>query len=708
MIKVFNELKRRNVFRVAAMYAVVAWLLMQLATQLEDSLNLPAWFDTMITAVVLLGFPIALILAWAFEMTPQGVKRTEAIAANEGTTEERGSKPIVAFLASLAVIALGSAYLWTSTSPSVDESVPVVDSSVPPEKDRPPSIAVLPFDDFSQAKDQEYFANGISEELLNVLARIDGLRVASRTSAFSFQGSGADTSTIAKALDVGHIVEGSIRKSGTTLRITAQLIDTSNDQHMWSETYDRPLTAENLFEIQDEIAKAIVSELRGRLLINTQDTVSRTESLEAYQLYLRARENMAKRLPATLNAAVAGFEQVIELDENFAPAYAGLADTHLLRPGYANVDKVNALSQARGYIERALHLAPNSAEALTASALMALEEGKFSESIDFATKAIEANPNYVPAYHRRGGAYAALGQNIKAIGDFEKAAKLDPLSAVILTNLGGLQTALGDDEAAQATHEKNILFNSDSEFGYSGLASVKLNNADYHGAHSLLKDAQVLNRESESVNQMLNAIYTSTGFFDRALALRVGPIEKSLTLMASGDLDAARNLLVTDSNIPNVVQFFLGDTKKAYPSFRRWVNVSDSMSQPIRSNSVFLLVMSASVFQHESDPDAQPLIDKLTAYFENKSPADLHNFELEAAGFLYMLRGEPEKAYPWFDRYLDLGFARAGVENFVFPGMEELGDHPQWLDIQKRYEENAMNHRERIQSQLDKPKQNWL
>jgi len=154
---------------------------------------------------------------------------------------------------------------------------------VPPEKDRPPSIAVLPFDDFSQAKDQEYFANGISEELLNVLARIDGLRVASRTSAFSFQGSGADTSTIAKALDVGHIVEGSIRKSGTTLRITAQLIDTSNDQHMWSETYDRPLTAENLFEIQDEIAKAIVSELRGRLLINTQDTVSRTESLEAYQ-----------------------------------------------------------------------------------------------------------------------------------------------------------------------------------------------------------------------------------------------------------------------------------------------------------------------------------------------------------------------------------------------------------------------------------------
>jgi len=316
MIKIFNEFKRRNVFRVAGMYAIVAWLLMQLSAHLEAALNLPEWFDTVITVVVLLGFPVALLLAWAFEMTPQGVKRTTATAVEGETTSKTSPKSIIAVIGGVAIllaIVVGGVWLWGGAQQKVEQSATVSGDVIAEVRDTL-SIAVLPFEDFSQAKDQEYFANGISEELLNVLARIEGLRVASRTSAFSFQGSNADTGTISEALGVGHILEGSIRKSGNTLRITAQLIDAANDKHMWSDTYDRPLTAENLFEIQDEIALAIVSELKGQLSIDTPDVAQRTGSLEAYKLYLRARENMAKRLPATLNAAVAGFEQVIELD----------------------------------------------------------------------------------------------------------------------------------------------------------------------------------------------------------------------------------------------------------------------------------------------------------------------------------------------------------------------------------------------------------
>jgi len=717
-----NELKRRNVFRVAGVYAVVAWLLMQLSTQLEGSLNLPSWFDTFVTVIVLIGFPIALVIAWAFQMTPQGVKLTQALPDREDDGEQNSHKRgfvIFGSLVALIVLAVAGTIKWqsgilqtklgqTKTPMAISESPANTEPVKKASSQTIPSIAVLPFDDFSQDKDQAYFANGISEELLNVLARIDGLRVASRTSAFSFQGSGSNTGHIAQALNVEHILEGSVRKSGATLRITAQLIDASSDQHMWSDTYDRPLTAENLFEIQDDIAEAIVNELKGQLSI-TKEAAPRTASLEAYQLYLRARENMAKRLPATLRAAIEGFEQVIELDPKFAPAYAGLADAHLLMPAYAETDETIATSTARNYIDEALKLAPRSAETLTAAAFLAFNESKFQESVQLATQAIEANSNYASAYLRLSSSYNALVESEKALNAIKKAAELDPLAPVILANLGNLQEQFRDTEGARNTYEKSIRFNPFSQFGYSGLANLKLAKGDYAQAHFLLKDAQALNPTSTTIKNLLSSLYSNVGLFDLALALKTEPVIKAMVLLSSGDVEGARAMAPKNSDFPHEIYFFLGQTDKAYSVFRKFLTDNDIVSKPAEPNTLGLLLISAALFKEKSDPDAQIIIDKLTEYFKNKQPSNFsEKRELSLAGYLALIKGTPEKAFPWFERELDLGFPGAGIKNLVFPGLKELRNYPKWNNIEKRYEENAAKHRALIEAQLLTPQANWI
>ena len=710
MNTLFTELKRRNIFRVAGVYAVVGWILMQVAALLENSLNLPAWFDTVITAALLIGFPIAVLLAWAFEMTPEGVKRTESVAGGDSITDKTGRKldyTIIGSLALVGALVVGSRFMpQKMAAPDVPKVIVQAEAD---DTDEKPSIAVLPFEDFSSNQDQEYFANGISEELLNVLARIDGLRVSSRTSSFAFKGRGASTGEIAEALNVKHILEGSIRKSGATLRITAQLINAANDEHMWSETYDRPLTAENIFAIQDEIAAAIVAELKGRLSIGVTEATDRTTSLEAYQLYLRAREQMQLRLPDTLNAAAQGYKHVIALDSEFAPAYAGLAVTYLLMPEYTGLDEDEAIALARPYVERALELAPNSAEALTAAASLALDQFKIQDGLDYTKKAIAANPNYVLAYHRQGLAYGSLGQNEKAMASFEKALELDPLSAVLLGNLGYYQEALGNLAAARATHEKNIRYNPTSMQGYFGLGMIKYGNGDYVGAHTLFKDAQALNPEKSTTRSVLRNIYVDVGLFDQAIPYAQTPDEKGTLLVMRGDLEAARNLVAENPDTATSLAFLLGDTAAAYPELRKQVSKVNLLAFPVSQDLADDMVLIAMIFQEQSDPDGQILIDKLGVYFAGKTPADFTNGDaLLGAGLLAVANGQTEQALPWFERMADVGFAWAGIENVSFLGMDKLRQYPKWLAIEKRLNANAAKHRALIEAQLANPKPNWV
>src|SRR5210317_65258 len=315
------ELQRRNVAKVALVYIIAGWLTMQVVDVMFPALHLPEWLISAVAAFVLIGLPFAVIFAWAFEMTPEGLKREKDVDRSESITPQTGQKlnHVAMIILAIAVVFL----LVDKFAIQADNDLPetAVVATAPEEK---PSIAVLPFVNMSGDAENEYFSDGLSEELLNLLAKIPQLHVAGRTSSFKFKGTNEDLRIIGEALNVAHVLEGSVRKSGARLRITAQLIDTQNGYHLWSENYDRELT--DIFAIQDEIAGHVVEELRVHLLgAEVAAATQGTTNVEAYNQFLRGNYFIDDTSAENLEKARIAYETAIEFDPNFARAYAGLA-----------------------------------------------------------------------------------------------------------------------------------------------------------------------------------------------------------------------------------------------------------------------------------------------------------------------------------------------------------------------------------------------
>src|SRR5210317_902904 len=355
-MSLFQELKRRNVIRIAILYLVSSWVLLQLADVLSSLLNAPESAGSIVVLLLILGFFPAVIFAWVYEMTPEGIKRESDVDRRQSQTPETGKKINVVIVV-LLVIAIGGLVadrLIPETTVEVDDVL--VETTDAPIEDL--SIAVLPFADLSPAGDQEYFSDGIAEEILNVLVRIDDLKVASRTTSWGFKGQEAlGIPFIAEKMNVRHVLEGSVRKSGETVRITAQLIDADTDLHLWSETYDRTLTAESVFEVQDDIAQAIVEQLG---IIMDGDAVapshaSDTKNISAYELYLEAWQLFVER--RSLPRAIGLFEQAVAADPGFARAWSGLAATYNVAPGWGFNDRGYS-TLAREAAETAIRLNP--------------------------------------------------------------------------------------------------------------------------------------------------------------------------------------------------------------------------------------------------------------------------------------------------------------------------------------------------------------
>jgi TolB-like protein len=306
-MKVVSELKRRNVLRMAVLYAVAAWLVMQVAEVIIGLANLPEWIGPAVLGMLVIGFPIALIVSWFYEITPEGISLEKDVDAADSITHVTGRRIdfIVISLLCAAVILFGYDKWWTA-----------------PPSGR--SIAVLPFVNMSGDDNNEYFSDGISEEILNLLAKTSGLRVTSRSSAFTFKGQNIDVPTIAAKLNVAHILEGSVRKSGNQIRVTAQLIEVSTDTHLWSETYDEEL--KNVFAIQDEIAAAVVKKLKVILLDETSASIDINP--EAYDLYLQARYVGAKGSTEAYEQAGVLYRQALAIDPSYTAAWAGMAQNY--------------------------------------------------------------------------------------------------------------------------------------------------------------------------------------------------------------------------------------------------------------------------------------------------------------------------------------------------------------------------------------------
>ena len=455
MNNILNELRRRNVFRVAAAYLVVGWIVMQVVATIGNAAGLPDWSDSLVLVLLIGAFPIVLFIAWAFELTPDGMKKTEAA---EGETGFRPLGPSDYVLIAGVIVVLGVGgfqFMGGANRPPTPPAETIAQAATGERGVSDASIAVLPFADLSEAGDQEYFGDGIAEEILNVLARIDALDVTSRTSAFAFKSQSAlGIRDIAASLQVRHILEGSVRTSGDTIRITAQLIDAQTDQHLWSETFDRQRNAENIFGIQDEISAAILTELARELGLDidanlTSTSRGGTSEISAYDAFLEGRTLFINRNYENLPRAIERLEYATQTDPNFARAWALLAVTYGVSPGWAFSDRdYSALSLQAS--ERALALDPDNSLALVALAQNA-SDGDIPDwalAIELYQRAIAADPNNATAHLWLSQIWRDLGFHDRREGSARRCLDVEPRYGVCLYDYAAAALNQGNEEVA--------------------------------------------------------------------------------------------------------------------------------------------------------------------------------------------------------------------------------------------------------------------
>ncbi len=449
MGQLFEELKRRNVLRVAIAYIVTAWLLLQVADVVLNNIEAPDWVFRAILLLVALGFPFALIFAWAFELTPEGLKREHEVDRTESITHITGRKLDFIIMAVMALALVYFAYDEFLLDPTGDE-LAVTATTQPADPARSErselSIAVLPFVNMSDDPGNEYFSDGIAEEILNVLVRVEGIRVVSRTSSFAFKDKDIGIPGIAKELNVDHVLEGSVRKAGNTVRVTAQLIDVRTDSHLWSGTYDREL--EDIFAIQDEISGQIVQALKVALgageaeaMIHAQKP---TENLDAYELYLRGRYFWQRRGEDNIRRAIGLFEQATELDPQFARAWSSLAAAHVTLPTYSDTPTAEQYPLAVSAAQKALMLDDSLAEAYAVLGDMARFDRKWAEAKAHYVRAIANEPKNSTAHLWYGEHLTSVGRVRDALEETLIAYNLDPLHPGTNVNLAWTYLLLGD------------------------------------------------------------------------------------------------------------------------------------------------------------------------------------------------------------------------------------------------------------------------
>ena len=553
MEKFFQEVMRRNVVKVAVVYLIAGWLTMQVADVMFPALNLPEWITSAIAALLLIGFPFALIFAWAFELTPEGIKKESEIDRSQSITSQTGKK-LNTSITIILLIALGFMLVdkFVLQTEDTEETLEAVVAEIKP------SIAVLPFVNMSGDMENEYFSDGLSEELLNLLAKIPALHVAGRTSSFQFKGTNEDLRLIGEKLNVANVLEGSVRQSGAQLRITAQLINADTGYHLWSETYDRELT--DVFAIQDEIASNVVDALRLKLLGDELPIASHdTNNIEAYNLYLRAKYLSDRTTEADFLNAMEALKRAIEIDPNYAHAYAELATAHqLMVSGFVSngsEDFVEGYRQVHKYADAALALDPDLPDALIAKAnALTGAEWNFELADQYYSRALQHDPNNLDALGWLSFLKMVEGKHDESIAISEKVLELDPLSIVAHRGLGDSYRAAGRPDDALRFYRRGLELQPDTARINGRIASIALARGDFETAATHISREPV-----EWVRDMYAIMLNSKGEDSDAFQMAATAYEEAYGVSNSyqmaeiygfvGDLDNAFKWLQTGIDV---------------------------------------------------------------------------------------------------------------------------------------------------------------
>ena len=714
MGNLFEELKRRNVFRVAVAYVVTSWLILQVADVVLNNIEAPGWVFSVFLLALALGFLPVLFFSWAYELTPEGLKRESEVDRSRSITRQTGRKLNLITMAMLCAVVvfviIDRSFLADTRQERAAGVRAASESSEPDNAIDDKSIAVLAFEDLSEQGDQAFFAEGLSEELLNVLAQVPSLKVAGRTSSFAFKDKDTDLREIGEILNVAHILEGSVRKAGDRIRVTAQLIKADDGFHLFSKTYDRDL--DDIFKVQDELAKLIGDALQAQISGASDIPSATPTSIETYDLYLLARQRIATRNPELMEEALDMLDDALAIDPNYAPAMAQKAlVTYLLSdaPGaYGDIPEEFAKNIADGLLDRALALDAGLAEAYAVRGLMGYAQpGGLEEALADLRRALEINPNLQIAKLWLANATPELSVSTRL---YEEILLRDPMNGPAFSNLNQQYLGQGAFDKSNALIARVQRITGPDANVRSALGTIAFMRGELADAKRHLDFANEANPNSTIVNMWRSYTLLQLGEFERVSTEGVEAI-RLIAMRESGDLEAADRFL-------RDMEFLVGEpTRKLrhaadyLATYGRDVEVRDIVTEnyggvagllaafPSRAGygTEHLGPLAYSYRNLRMQADFQLLVDEMKLTLDSQRENGVDNWYHWYCQAQYaLLVGDPESGIAHLQRALDSGFASV---LFVEPLFGLLAGDPQFGEIEDAARARA--NAERVKLGLD-------
>jgi len=676
------------------------------------ALRLPEWVNSLLAFFLILGFPLAMFFAWAFELTPDGLKKEKDVDRSKPITPLTGRKLDFTIIG-LLVLALGyfgfdklvlssarEIALIEATTKTVTEQASA-ESEVLTGADK--SIAVLPFVNMSNDPDQEYFSDGISEELLSVMGQFPGLRVAARTSSFQFKGKNEDIADIARQLGVNHVLEGSVRKSGNRLRITAQLIEAISGFQLWSETYDREL--DDVFAIQDEISASIGNALKIELQLSSGGvpaslpSIPAAASVQAYEYYLKGRQLLNQRSRAGIEEAVTTLQRSLELDERYAPSHAQLAIAIALLKesgnSYGDLSMEDVLERAVPHLNRAFELDPNLAEAFGAKALLASQQLDYPAALEYGKKALALNPSYIDANIWQYVVFMNTGRWAQAAETMDQMIALDPLSIIVRANYAALLARTGHVEEAERIADDIKKLSSSVSYLVRGVIL-----GDYLGEltessrwylkfleldpdNSLILHGQAKNFAAVHEFDEARRLSPDSGWWINAVQQRWN---EAITQARQRLVDNSENS-VARMNMANVLHMS-GELAAAQSIYEELlVTVGGYALLDPRNTSIMPTARMAFGRLAAGDPNgAEELLEMVRQDFRRRKQVGIYeSFMLRAAAMVAAIEGDREQVLASLNDAIDAGLR----EDFIFrePAMAVYFTDPEFQALATRLDE---------------------